>query len=338
MRRSSRLREYLRGIPRDDVLAAFGGVAAAGTRIYRIGSGPLDNYASYADMLAAETLQDGDTISFRKGETFNEQVSVPCDGLTLTSHGTGDNPRITSAVLVSGWSKTGGQTNVYQCSLSGAGSDLDTVWASEYATVYEGVKWLTKAASVAEVDAAANSCYYDTAVDILYVHTFDSDNPATNGLEYRAANYVYALKTDGLDSITVENIDVYYPCHSGFFTGNATLTTVSDGVILTGCLVYGGRHAGFAITGTNHVLNDCTAVHQSGDSGGFTVANVAGQDMATDGVTLNNCVFGENTLYGRPAAAFSIEYDPANVTINSAVISGIAHTGFSTISTTDRRI
>ena len=75
---------------------------------YYIGADVTDDYASWTAMQVAVQEVAGDTVSFRKGETFREQVTVPNSGtsenvITYTAHGEGANPIINGADLITGW-------------------------------------------------------------------------------------------------------------------------------------------------------------------------------------------------------------------------------------------
>lgn len=78
------------------------------------------------------------------------------------------------------WSKTGGQTYVYEAT-------LERPWTASTARVTEDGALLTSQASVGDVDSNAGS-YYVTFSDpdiTIYVHTTASDSPITNGSRYR---------------------------------------------------------------------------------------------------------------------------------------------------------
>ena len=61
--------------------------------LFTIGSDVSDDYASYAAFVAGATIEDGDTVSFRRGETFAE-MTLTHGSITLTSHGDGAAPII----------------------------------------------------------------------------------------------------------------------------------------------------------------------------------------------------------------------------------------------------
>ena len=82
----------------------------AGTT-YHIGSDVTDDYASWTAMQVAVQEEAGDTVSFRRDETFREQVTPPNSGSLLsrikyTAHGTGADPIIDAATEHQGSSWT----------------------------------------------------------------------------------------------------------------------------------------------------------------------------------------------------------------------------------------
>jgi len=83
----------------------------AGTT-YHIGSDVTDDYASWTAMQVAVQEVAGDTVSFRRDETFREQVTVPNSGssgsvITYTAHGSGAAPIINGADVVNTWATHG---------------------------------------------------------------------------------------------------------------------------------------------------------------------------------------------------------------------------------------
>ena len=76
---------------------------------YTIGSDPGDDYASWtAFNTAVPSPAAGSIISFRKGDTFRETVTVAASGsdgspITYTAHGTGADPIIKGSELVTTW-------------------------------------------------------------------------------------------------------------------------------------------------------------------------------------------------------------------------------------------
>ena len=88
--------------------------------------------------------------------------------------------KVSGCIATTDWSKTGGQTNVYECT-------LDRRWAAATARVIEDGELLSAQASVGDVDSNAGSYYvtYSSPNITIYVHPTNSDSPITNGSNYR---------------------------------------------------------------------------------------------------------------------------------------------------------
>lgn len=102
---------------------------------YQIGSDVTDDYASWTAMQVAVQETAGDIVSFRKGEEFREQITVPNSGtsgnvITYTAHGSGADPIINGSDLITGWTEASSWTTVYTASLVtsnnyGSGNDMN---------------------------------------------------------------------------------------------------------------------------------------------------------------------------------------------------------------------
>ena len=147
-------------------------------------------YNAFADLPA---LSANDVIAIKSNSIFYESLST-IDDISIYRYASGSKPLIdcSDAITAENWSKTGGQTNVYEVSITfeeRAGGNQETL-------VLEDGTRLTRVADVATCDSTAGSYYPDsdtTSPATLYVHTTNSDNPETNGLEYRYSARVYAI-------------------------------------------------------------------------------------------------------------------------------------------------
>ena len=90
---------------------------------YTIGSDPGDDYVSWTNFHAAvPSPAAGSIISFRKGDTFREQVTVAASGsegspITYTSHGTGALPIINGADVIGTWTEYDGWETAWSAAL-----------------------------------------------------------------------------------------------------------------------------------------------------------------------------------------------------------------------------
>jgi len=294
---------------------------------FTIGSDPLDSFPTWAAFRAVTHESDGDIVSFRRGEEYFVELLAVSSGVTYTAHGVGADPVINSSVLISpgDWSKTGGRVNVYEAPLPAIGN-IDQVAGTAFFTVYEDLQWTALVADVATVDATPGSCFYDTVGDVLYVHTFASDNPGTNGHEFHATAYLTGICTNGYDNIAAKHFEVRYPASQGVFTANYDSPLpypVSSHIVIEDVLVWPAKHNAMGLLGQDILVDSCEVRHITGD-GGFAIGDLGVyQSKPTDGVTLRDCTYGSNTLWGgKTSIAVHLEYGVSNVTIENFTIDG----------------
>lgn len=169
---------------------------------------PLQTLAAGRALIVAN---GSGTLRLARGSVFRESYEVP-DGSAVRAYGSGALPIVsgTTPLPAGGWSKTGGAANVYQFAI-----DPDEE-VNPYASVThdsvlmvwdDGVRvgtLATRKTSVAEVDAAAGSFWYDDSGRVLYVHTSDGSDPGSNGRTYEAS--VRTLGIHGGDGVVVEDV------------------------------------------------------------------------------------------------------------------------------------
>lgn len=140
--------------------------------------------------ISAVTLTTGLSIGLARGSYWREQIgstlSVP-DGVTVGAYGTGVMPVLDGAdVVASGWSKTGGQTNVYQVTWA-----YPAASTGEYISLWENGIRLRWVSSIALCDATAGTYYVantnGTGSATVYVNATGSGDPAGNGKTYEIA-------------------------------------------------------------------------------------------------------------------------------------------------------
>jgi hypothetical protein len=288
-------------MPRDDVLAAFGGMPAPGQRIWRIGPGALDDYTTWAAFAAAETPQGGDTISFATDQVIpvaDAQIALKWSGepgnpIRITTHGGGAKPQFWGSEQVTSWTKTGGRTYVYQASISGQDMDLihTTIdgalnyhlWQVSEAA---GPAYLTAAADVATVDATQGSCYYDAAADIFYAHPWGNGNPASDGYTYFVPKlFSVFCGTDGAANYEywdIEGLSIQYTGRYAFASFDPTLSYTCHHMTISDCVVNVSRHDGVAIVGIGQFIDGCYIYNIKAN--GAIVAQATGPD---DGFSLD---------------------------------------------------
>jgi hypothetical protein len=153
---------------------------------------PLQTIAA----LEAKTISPGDVIALARGSHWREQLDITAANVTVLAYGSGARPILDGSdiALNASFSKTAGRTNVYEISITpewnGSGKDFVNVWEDD--TI------LTRAASVANCDANAGSCYPSdegAGTITLYVHATDSSDVTSNGAVYEYTKRKYGLDT-----------------------------------------------------------------------------------------------------------------------------------------------
>lgn len=152
------------------------------------GGSPGTAFATVADLASALSNDfSAQRIGVARGSTFFEElggISDVSESVTINAYGSGRLPIFDCRGVASSWSKTGGQTNVYE-----------TTWTPSAATkvapsIFEDDVRLLRVASVAACDALpgsyyASSVYSNGVAAALYVHATGSGDPASNGKTYK---------------------------------------------------------------------------------------------------------------------------------------------------------
>jgi hypothetical protein len=159
------------------------------------------------DTLADITLAAGDIVALRSGRTWREELEIDQDNVAVYRYGPGARPIIdcSSVVAAGGFTKTGGQTYVYQATIS---PDLQS--QETWVRVWEDNVSLVRASSIANCDATAGSYYpsSDTTAPItLYVHASNNSNPASSGKSYDTNLRRSALRANNKVGIVIDGIN-----------------------------------------------------------------------------------------------------------------------------------
>lgn len=153
---------------------------------------PLQTIAA----LLAKSIVSDTLIALKCGSTWRERLTIPVDRVHVCSYGTGAAPLLdcSEAISAGAWSKTGGQTSVYQAALTceATGSTWISVWENDVR--------LVRVASIAAVDATPGSYFPSSdasASFTLYIQASNSTNPGVNG-----KTYDYSKRYAGYDAVT----------------------------------------------------------------------------------------------------------------------------------------
>jgi hypothetical protein len=160
------------------------------------------------------------------------------------------------------WTKTAGQTNVWQ---SSAGPLSATVIDNSDIDSFGFARRLRQLGSIAAVDSQAGSTFFDSGPAIIYVHTYDSREPDSDIWSLRFANAPLLDQTTA-QNMYFENIDMW--------GGNTPVRLNHNGsanAVFQNCsLRYGRTSNGFATlatspTGLVTIFNNCDCSYNSLD-------------------------------------------------------------------------
>lgn len=235
------------------------------------GTSPAQAFASIAALESAG-ISAGNSIGLARGSEWREQLDITVNDVAVAAYGTGNAPilRADNVAANASFSKTAGQTNVYEIAVS-----LAAALTEQFCNVYEDDSPLTRVADVATCDSTASSCYVTAEYGnvTIYVHASDSSDVTANGktYEYSARNY-------------------------GFTSGDAS------GCAITGIHTMRNQNgSGSLIAGRSSTLTDCVATdgskHNVYVKDGCILTNVTATDAYWTGNT-TLFVYNESTPAG----------------------------------------
>lgn len=230
-----------------------------------------------------------DTIYLSRGSTFLEELTGLPEGIHVRAYGSGARPIVDGRETADNgdFSKTAGQTNVYQIS-----------WAHAFAydgglgahRVWEDGTMLARVASVAACDATAGTFYAGNPTtggpDLVYVHPNGSTDPTTDGKEYKLTYRRWCVSLR--DSDNHANVREVYAIGNAHNAGSL----VVDGYLGDSVAVDGRVHNVF-IRGT---CEDVTALRCEIPISGSATMFITHQDGIAGGTD------GRHTVYRRCVA------------------------------------
>lgn len=155
--------------------------------------------------LLGKAISTGQTVALKAGSYWREKLLIPAvNNVKVVVYGSGASPVLDcSALIVAGsWTKTGGQTNVYQQDLTceATGSTWISAWESGYSSPVGVNGRLARAVSIVDCDATPGSYFPSSDASTsftLYLHASDNSNPAGNGKTYE-----YTKRYAGYDAVS----------------------------------------------------------------------------------------------------------------------------------------
>ncbi|MFB3787126.1 MAG: right-handed parallel beta-helix repeat-containing protein [bacterium] len=191
------------------------------------GTSPQSAWRTVAK-INATSFSPGDTIYFKRGEVWREQLTVSSSGaagrpITFSAYGSGALPILNGANLVYGWAE-----------------HAPRVWKASVTPEPQVVAFNDavgeKVASVASINSATDWYW---ASNVLYIYsTSDPDTAFTNpGIE--AGQRLYNIYSNNFDYVTYQNLHLKYANQSGFRGDYHDDNLTFSGVRVTASALFG---------------------------------------------------------------------------------------------------
>lgn len=245
------------------------------------GTSPAQAFATIAALESAG-ISAGDSIGLARGSTWREQLDITVDNVTVAAYGSGAVPilRADNVAANASFGKTGGQTNVYEISLTpewfGSGKDFLNIWEDDV--------YLTRAADLGACDSTPGSYYPSgsSGTITLYVHSSDSSDITSNGKVYEYSHRKYGLECRSASGVTITGITTMRNLHA-----DGSMVVGPNGVI-TDCNCNDGSAHNILVE-RGCTLNNVIA---SGayNTASFTLFVYNANTPSGEIVTFNNCI------------------------------------------------
>ncbi|MGA2648114.1 MAG: right-handed parallel beta-helix repeat-containing protein [Candidatus Sulfotelmatobacter sp.] len=234
------------------------------------GQSPLTPWRTIAKVNSS-TLKPGDTILFKSGDTWREQLNIKSSGsagnpITFSSYGSGNAPVISGADLAVGWAGSTGLST----------TSTVTLWSvNESSATNQMFEDGRRLASAAGLNMMPAGSFYNDAGKV-YVRTFSDDNPNTHTMEISNRNYAI-YEAGGSKYITVQNLetsganvaDVYFNGSSFIAVSNVLaensfgegirFDVVASSSIVSSTAAWNGSNGISADDAPGLVINGCVA-------------------------------------------------------------------------------
>jgi hypothetical protein len=308
---------------------------------YYVKVGGNDGAAGTSDATAWATISKvnstagaGDSVFFRKGDTWREMLSVRVSGTSgsysyFGSYGTGNKPRILGSKTTT-WTDQGG--NVWKSdvtftnpnSLNGYDGGVGVTWFENT----DGSKsWGTRKANTGALTTEYDWCWTS---DYMYVYAASDPDSRYTAVEVPQRNFIFDLNY--MNYVHIQDLALLYCGYAAvqFDAGDGGWQS-KTGLIIDGCeigyVAIKNSEAGY---GTQAIYNDMIVrncdIHNCGRRslslhlyGSYTITNIliednyfhdgwhtTGVDMSVgqgSGIHLNGIVIRRNKFYDPPASA-----------------------------------
>jgi parallel beta-helix repeat protein len=286
------------------------------------------------------TLSPGDSVLFNRGDTWREDLEVPSSGadgnpITFGAYGTGANPTISGAALVTTWSNHSGE--VWKAALA---TEPDSVWLDGTLGTNEPI--------LVNVDAA-NEWHWVGNELYVYSSAGDPDTEVTNpGIEVRDLDRIF--RSHDKSYITVQDLTFT----KGFGDTDAMVVfdgigSGGDGLTIKDSVISDaeGKHLQFRGTADGVIQdNTVTSSFPPDTNGTFGIMQAiygVGTTWNSDDITISgNTVYGlqygialyyatgaevfNNTIYDMTAAGLSLMLSPGTNNVYGNTIYDVCQT------------
>lgn len=180
----------------------------------------------------AATLLNGDSVLFRRGERWRENLILSYSGIsgrpiTFGAYGTGNKPIIDGTDVIAGWALDSGA--IYKVTVA-VGYEHTQIHQQ---TFVDGETRLARKTSKGAM--AAGSFYWDGPNDILYVWLTDSSDPAGHTIEFSRSFHAAPQRQEtvnlaGYSYLVFDGLKIYRACLDGLcdVTGTSHDVTVKN--------------------------------------------------------------------------------------------------------------
>lgn len=243
------------------------------------GTSSFSPFATITKLLTV--MQAGDSVGLAKGSTWREELLFPGNASQAYAYGVGNKPVLDASDIAvkANISKTGGQTNVYQISVT-----IPTrAGEVNFFNIWEDDVNLTLVASIAACDAAAGSYYIAayTGSQTLYIHASDSSDVSANAKVYTYSARIASVYGRSYSGCVLQGVR----CQKQIGNGGSILLGISSTV--TDCdAFWGNKHNIYVMDGST-LTNVLAKDFYFNSSASLFVHN---QDTPAGlGVTYTNC-------------------------------------------------
>lgn len=268
----------------------------------------------------------GQSVGLERGSTWREKITIGAagdiwNGNSIHAYGTGSAPKIhcDDIIPAESWTKTGGQTNVWQATIT---KDYSASEPCTYAAWVNDAQ-LIKATSLANCDATVGSCFavnYDANSDMtFYIHSTGSSDPTSDGKTVEVAVRHSAVYGFYSTNLIVDGIET----RRNFSLGGSI--KVGAGANIRNCtLRQGSSHSMYVVPSAT--VDSCTFIDCYNGAAGCTMLNYNDNVAAGGNVTVTDNVF--TMITANIAAGPMNGHNNVSGTFGTITLTNNTYTGF----------